>query len=138
MPQHGGRGDPLHANQTRDAAAADAAAERAVSSGKTHLSITYHAPRQKVATPAATAICRGRLPQGRMLMLNSTSSACASALEPEPGPEEPRRAPRDALQPRAGAEVEGVAHDVARPETSAALIASLHASDARRIMARCA
>jgi len=74
-----------------------------------------------------------------MSRLSATSSACASARDsPEPGPEEPRRAQRDALQPRAGAEVEGVAQDVARPETSAALIASLHASDARRIMAWCA
>lgn len=54
--------------------AAETAAEAGRFSGYTTPSMTYHAPRQKLATPVATATCRGRLLQGRMLRLRSRSS----------------------------------------------------------------
>ena len=44
--------------------ASEAAPEAPRSSGYTNPSITYHAPLQNDATPAATATCTGRLPHG--------------------------------------------------------------------------
>lgn len=57
----------------------DAAPEAARLSGNTAPSMTYHAPLQNDATPAATATCVGRLPHGYR---------CRSARSSKPGDED--------------------------------------------------
>jgi hypothetical protein len=103
--------------------------------------MTYHAPRQNVATPAATAIWRGRLSHGRMPNVEATSSTGVESTLPgglafcqRGGDPALDRVPRVSQKPRIGAEVDDVAVHAARQETSADRIASLHAAEARRII----
>ena len=62
-------------------AASDAIPDAVRSSGNTVPSMTYQAPRQKDATPAATAIWRGRLPHGWISTTKSSTAACDDEVE---------------------------------------------------------
>ena len=112
------------------------------SSGNTNPSITYHAPRQNVATPAATPICVGIILKGTAAKLAAMS--CSSWFPPAEE-EVPlvafekdrafwRKGPAELPHTRyKGAELEADAVDVARPEVCADFTTNLQASEARRI-----